>query len=1460
MFFCLFNFVVAAMMAEFSNVQQDSLVQVAEMEKTIKAMRVTDFFGWTLVSAQRPPKQPPDPGDDWWSRTFRQPTSLHRALTRWAVRQAKLLRTKSIDTSTLTLKRRLVALLGSVVRWLSAGIVEVRAFSHAFLIGVPGGAAEEEQAQWMLPVQSQALLYGTRHLAVILLLARHQRLHDLAVTARARAKAQATRAAQRRQRALDRLASALPAIMNSVRTFHANSTGVLRRPAGGGGRGWRRKAARVAPSTIAASEVLQSTVSFTMQHVIDRTHGTARSVPGHAGASSQQGPVAEALTSTTFEKRRSDELRTGSCRDERGEVAASDAAAGDTRSPDVHLQGTAAEDHHEAAGGDAYTTLSGLLVMLHSGGLPAAAAAAPTLLLETGSSVERFAEVSLGEEAAAEVAAMSGQALVQLPLPHSPDALPPVASEPTSESIWTRFERCRQRMRAALRTLPQEARQQGSSLELLQRQLRRFPLAFRTAALEAALEGDCSWQHQAGLRLLLHDGIYGIVPMLDRNQAKRNDTHHADTPKSGPTQAAPQGRGASTSSGLGSPAAQASCPRAKLSPWAKLKGSDSGGADGESAHKPATKAGWGAIRGAPGVPAQAADGEGAAWKRGWGQLAAGSPGASLSQRFKGADLLKVIQSSRTDPALLAQKPFEGAWAQLEVVYLAQLHARLQKKAERVMLKLQHLSGEQRELRRQTTLAPEQRRRVQGGIAAWWQAWLSRLFDSGPYGGSAAPWRVRARNVGVDVGTDESTMLLDGDQVLQTRMGALESRKRALLRHAAHTLAAQNRFAAAATRQVERRPTMSLSSVAASAVTAAKAPSGSWAALAARASGRSTAAAPSSDQRGPQASQASRGKVAAAPGATTAPADPAQPGLSRTASRWRATAKQVVPAVGPGEFRGLASFHMRAELVPSARSPSLMERALTAGRVASGVRGAVLQNDEGGAQQQQGRWRLAYRWMQGRPRVVSAQAVAGGRSSDAGAETSARLAEIERHALALLLRVPSRGELQLQQDVALVQGSGEAAARPEGAGAGPAGGRSSMGARGVSWGSASGRTVGGGAGGVRWSAVAAAVGEGMEAPDVAAADGSQRSTEGAAVETKDVDETSSTSAPGNADAGRYQGATPETAVCGASPKGTGGAAAAPWARQVGQVQGGRRGLQAERGTNVDADGSASAGGDDMASAAAARAWGARCGRIEGPGKDTAGAELAGGSPLVAPGMQMPVRVQWQRAKGLAAPAPEEGNKQVSLAPKLRLKLHDVVTQAREHLTHNRVRLSFRGGSKDADEDGEGGGTDEVQEQSALFTDDLLGTILANRELCDHLGLQPAETVCRMQLYEGLAINFMYDMGARSNKVALHREWKNYALAQDFMSAEAFAAREHLNQYHKVTMEHHLAGPRSKEEEQAIAELAATDARKEALEHIQETRAGLDAFLSEAADAVKVRLPCANAVLYRSLDKLQKHGGG
>jgi hypothetical protein len=65
--------------------------------------------------------------------------------------------------------------------------LKVVRFSEAFKMGVPGGAWEEEQCQWALPIHQHKVVYTSRHLAVVLLLAHYQRLLDLRLSTMARA-------------------------------------------------------------------------------------------------------------------------------------------------------------------------------------------------------------------------------------------------------------------------------------------------------------------------------------------------------------------------------------------------------------------------------------------------------------------------------------------------------------------------------------------------------------------------------------------------------------------------------------------------------------------------------------------------------------------------------------------------------------------------------------------------------------------------------------------------------------------------------------------------------------------------------------------------------------------------------------------------------------------------------------------------------------------------------------------------------------------------------------------------------------------------------------------------------------------------------------------------------------------------------------------------------------------------
>lgn len=108
---------------------------------------------------------------------------------------------------------------------------------------------------------------------------------------------------------------------------------------------------------------------------------------------------------------------------------------------------------------------------------------------------------------------------------------------------------------------------------------------------------------------------------------------------------------------------------------------------------------------------------------------------------------------------------------------------------------------------------------------------------------------------------------------------------------------------------------------------------------------------------------------------------------------------------------------------------------------------------------------------------------------------------------------------------------------------------------------------------------------------------------------------------------------------------------------------------------------------------------------------------------------------------------------------------------------------------------------------------------------------------------LAVDGLVQMESSNGlQTALHPEWKKYALAQDFMSAEAFAARKQLKQFQDTVLNRQMAALRTKEEDRALAELVFEVARKEAMVHIQDTQAGLQQFLVEAADAQEVRFAC------------------
>jgi hypothetical protein len=53
--------------------------------------------------------------------------------------------------------------------------------------------------------------------------------------------------------------------------------------------------------------------------------------------------------------------------------------------------------------------------------------------------------------------------------------------------------------------------------------------------------------------------------------------------------------------------------------------------------------------------------------------------------------------------------------------------------------------------------------------------------------------------------------------------------------------------------------------------------------------------------------------------------------------------------------------------------------------------------------------------------------------------------------------------------------------------------------------------------------------------------------------------------------------------------------------------------------------------------------------------------------------------------------------------------------------------------------------------ACFTDDLLGAVLTNTRLCRELRIDVREATAKMRVLEGLAINFVFDMGLEARLV-------------------------------------------------------------------------------------------------------------
>lgn len=513
-------------------------------------------------------------------------------------------------------------------------------------------------------MQSQALLYGARHLAVILVLARHQRLHDLAAQARARMEVQAVRTAERRMRSLSRFTSALPGILNSVRTFRTTSAGLMARNFGRSREGSSQQRRLSTMSSVGGLDApqLKSTISTTMQRVIDSTHTTPAVLTtpwGTAAASRPSGPVAEAIVSTTFEKRGVEAARQGA-----------DSAPPDPEPAPPEEQCPAAPTQVCEPTVPAVSSVVQVeeLTVNAEGevrpAMPAVAGQLPTLsdllprersrsLTDAVQQSTRsvLSQLSLGEGICRDVRALTAPAPVTArPLPIAS----PRAEFGRDESIWAQFCRCRLRMREAVSALPlvpDEVPQPGMSVAILQRRLARMPVPFLRSALNAALAAETSWQHHSGLRLLRDGAIYGLVTSTGHSGWPRGS---ADGLQEGAEPPSLWDAGARLAAGevtVGGAeeletAAAAAASAAAPGKWAKVKGRQvamaAGDADGGS--------GRGGRLG------------NSAWLR--ATTSGQSPLSKAGGKSLRQQLFDVINASKTDAVLLAQKPLEGAWSRV----------------------------------------------------------------------------------------------------------------------------------------------------------------------------------------------------------------------------------------------------------------------------------------------------------------------------------------------------------------------------------------------------------------------------------------------------------------------------------------------------------------------------------------------------------------------------------------------------------------------------------------------------------------------------------------------------------------------------------------------------------------------------------------------------------------------------
>lgn len=60
-------------------------------------------------------------------------------------------------------------------------------------------------------------------------------------------------------------------------------------------------------------------------------------------------------------------------------------------------------------------------------------------------------------------------------------------------------------------------------------------------------------------------------------------------------------------------------------------------------------------------------------------------------------------------------------------------------------------------------------------------------------------------------------------------------------------------------------------------------------------------------------------------------------------------------------------------------------------------------------------------------------------------------------------------------------------------------------------------------------------------------------------------------------------------------------------------------------------------------------------------------------------------------------------------------------------------------------------DEEPGDAGFWTDDILGNLIQDEDLCELLNITPEDVVNEMEVLEALVVNFMYDHGAMADKV-------------------------------------------------------------------------------------------------------------